>query len=43
MQMGQSVVLCNTTVLTAQAYVAITNGSCSPACGPIIPCHQVIL
>lgn len=43
LQVGQSVVLCNTTVLTAQAYAAITKGTCSPACGPIIPCSQVIL
>ena len=41
LQVGQSTVVCSTTVLTAQAFAAMTNGTCSPACPPSIPCRQV--
>lgn len=34
-------VVCNMTVLTAQAYAAMTNGTCSPACSSSAPCPKV--
>ena len=34
-------VVCNSVVLTAQAYAAMTNGTCTPACSPSVPCQQV--
>ena len=33
--------MCNGTVLTADAYAAMTNGTCTPACNLNLPCAQV--
>ena len=32
---------CNATVLTTEAYTAMTNGTCTPSCPPSLPCSQV--
>ena len=41
LQVGQAMVVCKMTVLTAQAYAAMTNGTCSPACTSSLPCPKV--
>ena len=41
LQVGQSQMQCNATVLTMEAFTAMTNGTCTPSCAPNLPCPQV--